>query len=74
MVSPGERIAVRVTPNAACAALEQTGDAAFRARVTAPADKNKANEALVKLFRKKLGVRVRIVAGARSKEKVVEAY
>ena len=43
----------------------------LRVAVSAPAEDNKANIAIIKFFSKKLGKRVRIVSGLKSKQKVL---
>lgn len=44
---------------------------AYIVRVSAPADKNKANVELCRFLSKKLKSRVRIISGLRSREKVI---
>jgi uncharacterized protein YggU (UPF0235/DUF167 family) len=74
------RFAVRLTPRGgreALAGWEQTADGQryLRARVAAPPEAGKANEALVRLIAKKLHMatsKVQIVSGATARMKIVE--
>ena len=74
------RITVRLTPRASRTAIEFTDsarlrDATLRVWVTAPAIDGRANRALERLLAKQLSVArgsVRVVAGERSREKVIE--
>ncbi len=45
---------------------------ALRVNIKAPADDNKANIAVIKLFSKLTGKQVRIIKGLKSKEKVLK--
>lgn len=65
---------IRVQPKASRNSVEIGGDGTVRVRVTAPADKGRANDAVVKLLAAKLGVSrsdVCIVRGHTSRNKVV---
>ncbi len=67
-------IEVRVQPRAKRNALEAVEGQALKAYVTAPPEGGKANDALVALLAKALGVakgRIRIVRGHRGMNKVV---
>lgn len=67
------KISVRLTPRASREAVE-VRDGVVHARVTAPPVDGAANEALVRLLAKRLGVPkrdVRIVSGETSRTKVV---
>ena len=69
------RFAVRVQPRASRSAIEGTHGDALRVRLSAPPVDGAANEALVELLAKALGVakgKVRVVAGAASRSKVIE--
>lgn len=75
------RFAVRLTPKGGRDAIEgwvegADGKRYLKARVAAPPEDGKANEALVRLLAKALGSaksKVRIVSGASSRMKIVEA-
>jgi len=69
------RIPVRISPRASRDAIGAVVAGELIVRVTAPPVDGQANEAVVKLFAKRLRVargRVRIVRGAHSRSKVVE--
>ncbi len=74
------RFAVRLTPRGGRDALAgwergEDGKLCLKARVSAPPEQGKANEALVRLIAKKLRIgssRVQVVSGATSRLKVVE--
>src|SRR4051812_31310363 len=73
--------AVRLTPKGGRDAIQgwaegPDGKRYLKARVSAPPEDGKANDALLRLIAKALGVgktRVRIVSGARSHLKMIEA-
>jgi len=74
------RFHVRLTPKGGRDAIdgwmEQNGKRWLKARVSAPPEDGKANEALVRLIAKTLGVaksKVRIVSGETSRMKLLEA-
>jgi uncharacterized protein (TIGR00251 family) len=74
------RFAVRLTPKGGrdCVqgwALESDGRRYLKARVSAPPEDGKANEALIRLLAKTLSIgksKVRIVSGASSRLKMIE--
>lgn len=69
------RFAVRVQPRASRSAIEGVQGDALRVRLSAPPVDGAANEALVELLAKALGVTkraVRVVTGAASRSKVIE--
>jgi uncharacterized protein (TIGR00251 family) len=69
------RFSVRVQPRASRSAIEGVHGDALRVRLSAPPVDGAANEALVELLAKALGVAkrdVRVVAGAASRSKVIE--
>ena len=69
------RFTVRVQPRASRSAIEGVHGDALRVRLSAPPVDGAANEALVELLAKALGVAkrdVRVVAGAASRSKVIE--
>ncbi len=68
-------INVRVQPKARRNSVEVTDDSAVRVRVTAPPDRGKANEAVIKLLAARLGVSksaIRVIRGHKSRNKVVQ--
>jgi len=75
------RFPVRLTPKGGCDAIEgwtagPDGKRYLKARVSALPEDGKANEALVRLIAKALGVgktKVRIVSGIASRMKTIEA-
>ena len=72
---PAVRIAVHITPRASADQVIGWAGDALRVRVTAPPVEGRANEALVRLLAHVLGVapgRVRVVAGAKARRKLVE--
>lgn len=74
-VETGVRFAVRVAPRASRDGILGVHDGALKVALTAPPVEGAANEALVRLLAKALGVakgEVRVVQGERSRDKVVE--
>lgn len=70
----GARVAVRLVPRAARDEIAGTRGGSLLVRVCAPAAEDRANQALVSLLAKRLGIgrgRVEVVSGRRSREKVV---
>lgn len=68
-------ITVRVTPNAGSNEVTREEDGTIRVRVTARADRGKANKAAIKLLAKFLGVKagqLRIVKGEKSRDKIIQ--
>jgi uncharacterized protein len=68
-------IRVRVTPNARAALVVKVGEASFEVRVDERAAGGRANKRLVKILSAHLGVSrssLRVVKGARSRDKVLE--
>lgn len=69
------RISVQVKPRASANRIEGCLEGVYQVRLTSPPVEGAANQALVKLMAKELGVakgRVRVVAGERSRRKVLE--
>jgi uncharacterized protein (TIGR00251 family) len=66
----GKRIKVKVMPNSAVD--EVTEGEITIVKVRAPAEKGKANVAVMKLLSKHFGCRVKIIAGFTSRKKLVE--
>jgi uncharacterized protein len=74
-MEPRVRLRLRVMPGSARAAVVGRHGDAWKVRVTAPAERGRANEAVVSLLAESLGVRtpdVRVVAGLTARDKVVE--
>ena len=72
---PTARLAVRASPGSKRDAIAAVVEGVVRVRVAAPAERGRANEALVALLAGSLGVprrAVTIVRGAASRQKVVE--
>jgi uncharacterized protein (TIGR00251 family) len=72
--SSAVRFAVRLSPRSALTRVDEVADGVLRVRVAAPAVDGAANTALVRLLADELGLAardVRIVAGARSRQKLV---
>jgi len=68
------RFAVRLSPRSAATRIEGVVDGVLKIRVAAPAVEGAANTALVRLLADELGLAgrdVRIVAGAKSRQKLV---
>jgi hypothetical protein len=65
-----KRIKIKVVPNSNRDSIEK-GDPLI-VRVKEPPAKGKANKAVIKLLSKHFNSKVRIVSGAKSKEKIVE--
>ena len=68
---PGAEIAVKVTPRARRNAVDATGPI-LRVHVTAPPDKGKANDAVIRLLADALGVaksRLTLIRGATARDK-----
>jgi uncharacterized protein len=69
------RLAVRVSPGARRSELVGRHGGAWKVRVAAPPERGRANAAVVALLSEVLGVpreRVKLLAGASGKDKVVE--
>ena len=69
------RIDVRLTPRGGRDQIDGWDGAVLRVRVAAPPAEGRANESMVRLVAKALGVppsRVTLVAGAQSRTKVIE--
>ena len=74
MTSTVVRFAVRLSPRSAATQIDGVADGVLKVRVAAPAVEGAANTALVRLLADELGLAgrdVRIVAGARSRQKLV---
>ena len=74
MTTAAVRFAVRLSPRSAATRIDGVVDGVLKVRVAAPAVEGAANTALVRLLADELGLAgraVRIVAGARSRQKLV---
>ena len=74
LARPGARVAVRVTPRASRARVEEE-PGLVRIWVTAPPEEGKANAAVLKALAKALGLapsRLTLVRGAASRDKLFE--
>ena len=74
MSTAAVRFAVRLSPRSAATRVEGVVDGVLKVRVAAPAVEGAANTALVRLLADELGLAgrsVRIVAGARTRQKLV---
>jgi len=72
---PIQRFFVKAKANAKQVNIEKTGESRFTISVTSPREKNKANEAIIKILAKELNVapsNLRIASGARSSNKIIE--
>ncbi|MCD6381491.1 MAG: DUF167 domain-containing protein [Candidatus Aenigmarchaeota archaeon] len=65
------KIKIKVRPNARTEEVKQNGDVLV-VSVKEPAEKGKANKAVVKLLEKYFERKVRIVSGVKNKTKVIE--
>lgn len=68
-VPDGALLDVWVVPGASRTEIKGIYDGALRVRVASPPTSGEANRALVRFLSKKLGCRVELVAGARSRRK-----
>ncbi len=74
MTTAAVRFAVRLSPRSAATQVEGVADGVLKVRVAAPAVEGAANTALVRLLADELGLAgrdIRIVAGAKSRQKLV---
>ncbi|WP_086617772.1 DUF167 domain-containing protein [Erythrobacter tepidarius] len=72
-IDAGGRLAVRVTPGARAESVTLTGDAVL-VKVRAPADKGAANDAVIALLARALGLapsRVSLLRGGTSRQKLL---
>ena len=65
------RIHIRVIPNAKKDEVIQEGEI-YIVRTSAPPDKGKANRAVLKILSKYFDANVYLVAGAKSRDKIIE--
>ncbi len=67
------KLVIRVTPNAREFRIEPLADGSYRVSVPEPAERNRANIALIKHMSRVLGCEVRLVSGAGGRRKALEA-
>lgn len=75
MTEPTTRLRLRVSPGAGRTEIVGRHGEAWKVRVAAPAERGRANEAVVRLLAERLGLpesRLSIVAGRSGRDKVVE--
>ncbi len=63
-------LTLRVMPHSGREELVET-EQGLKLFLKAPAEDNKANLELIKFFKKKLGLRVKIISGFKSREKLI---
>ncbi len=66
----GSLLQLRVIPNSSRSELKEA-EGRLRLYLHSPPEKNRANQELVKFFKKELNLRVEIVKGAKGREKVI---
>jgi uncharacterized protein (TIGR00251 family) len=66
-----KRVCIHVIPNARKDEINDE-ESVLTVRTNAPPDKGKANRAVLKMLSKHLGVRVRLVSGEKSRDKIIE--
>ena len=64
-----KQFSLRVTPNASRTELKEE-NGKFRLYLQAVPEKGKANAAVIKFFKKELGIKVEIKSGERSRDKI----
>lgn len=67
------QLTIRVIPNSSKLRLVEQ-DQKLKLYLTSPAEKGKANSQLIKFFKKELNLKVIIISGERSKEKVLKLF
>jgi uncharacterized protein YggU (UPF0235/DUF167 family) len=67
------RFTIHALPNAREFCIKPLLDGDYKVSIPEPAEKNRANLALVKYMRQILGCNVRLVSGASGRRKVLEA-
>lgn len=68
-------IKIKASPKAKVNSVVKITDTEYQVRTTAAPDKNKANQKIIELLSRELGVpqaRVKIVQGAKSRRKTIE--
>jgi uncharacterized protein (TIGR00251 family) len=72
--SGGNRLAVKVTPNAGRNTITGVKDGVLQVKVAAPPDKGKANKELIDFLSERLGVRksaIAIITGHTGRNKII---
>ena len=74
MAEPPIRLAIRLVPRAGADRIDGVAGGELRCRVAAPAVEGAANEALIRLVARELGVppsAIELVAGAKARRKIL---
>lgn len=66
------QIKVKVNPNSSKNEIREIKDDLIKINLNAPPEKDKANKELIKFFKKKFKLSVRIKSGKTNKEKILE--
>jgi uncharacterized protein len=75
MAGPSTRVRLRVSPGASSNAIVGRHGDGWKIRVTAPPEDGKANDAVLRLLADQVGlpqVKLRLISGPSSRDKVVE--
>jgi uncharacterized protein len=75
MAGPSTRVRLRVSPGASSNAIVGRHGDGWKIRVTAPPEDGKANDAVLRLLADRVGlpqVKLRLISGPSSRDKVVE--
>jgi len=68
------KYSIKVIPSASKDEIIKRDDGSIVVKVNAPPERGKANQAVMKILSKYFNSRVRIVAGEKSRKKIVETY
>ena len=66
------KISIHVIPNASATEIKDISGNIVHIRIAAPPDKNKANAELIKFFKKEFKLKVQIISGEKSRDKIIE--
>ena len=72
MIEFKHTIKVKIIPNAPKNELKSTENNVLKIAIAAPPKKNKANQELIKFFKKQFKLNIRIKSGTTSREKTLE--